>query len=342
MRMHRIMIMLFIIIVSGGSTSLYGQNNPDNNPTVMIVLTNHSTIEGILEKQDENVVKLRLASREHRIIARKIIASINEIGDTSKAGLPFVEIVFLDGSKSRGWITAEQPDTLFIAMTSGANMSIPRKMIREMHEIQASNRGYRFDPNRTRLFFTTTGRSLHAGEGYFSIVEIFFPMVAYGLTDWMSLAGGFSLMPGAESQMLYGNLKFGLLTEGEFQAATGVLYMSIPGEFSGGIAYGAATLGNNNDAVTLGAGLGFDAENGWSNTPTIVAGGELRLSNSAKFISENWIFVRSDEMNAIFSLGLRLFGEDIAGDFALMTTSEYMSEGFPFIPWLGFTYNFGR
>ncbi|NOY06528.1 MAG: hypothetical protein GXO82_07850 [Chlorobi bacterium] len=344
MRTKFIVILLLMFQATGGMTSLYGQNTPGDSTRVLIVLTDQNTIEGVLEKQDENVVKLRLPSGEHRIIARDVITSIIEINNTSKTGLPFVEIVFVDGSTVKGWITAEQPDTVTISMSSGATMSAPRKMIREIREIQVDKYGYRFDPNRTRLFFTTTGRSLRAGEGYFSVIQIYFPMVTYGLTDRVSLSGGFTLMPGAESQLLYGNLKFGILTEGVFQAATGVLYISIPGEFGGGILYGAGTVGNNNDAVTVGFGWGFDAENGWSSTPIIVAGGEIRVSNSVKIITENWIFVYED-VSTFVSLGIRLFGKDIAGDLGLITTAELMrhaNEGLPFIPWLGFTYNFGR
>jgi hypothetical protein len=40
-------------------------------------------------------------------------------------------------------------------------------------------------------------------------------------------------------------------------------------------------------------------------------------------------------------LGIRLFGRKLAADFALMLPTNVDLEGFPFIPWIGFTYNFG-
>ena len=44
----------------------------------------------------------------------------------------------------------------------------------------------------------------------------------------------------------------------------------------------------------------------------------------------------------LLSGGIRFFGENLAADFALIfpLTGEGI-EGFPFLPWIGFAYNFG-
>ena len=47
----------------------------------------------------------------------------------------------------------------------------------------------------------------------------------------------------------------------------------------------------------------------------------------------------------ILSFGIRFFGERLSADlgfFYPMSEGEGISEGFPFIPWLGFAYNFGN
>lgn len=55
-------------------------------------------------------------------------------------------------------------------------------------------------------------------------------------------------------------------------------------------------------------------------------GGELRISNSIKFI---------------LSLGIRFFSENLAADLGFVLPAGSRIKGFPFIPWVGFTYNFG-
>ncbi len=49
------------------------------------------------------------------------------------------------------------------------------------------------------------------------------------------------------------------------------------------------------------------------------------------------------EYEVIVSAGIRFFGERIAADFALWTSPELLDDDlFPFVPWVGFAYNFGR
>ncbi|HGY57063.1 MAG TPA: hypothetical protein ENK44_15245 [Caldithrix abyssi] len=64
------------------------------------------------------------------------------------------------------------------------------------------------------------------------------------------------------------------------------------------------------------------------------------MGRYTKLISENWIFVGGDVH--LLSGGIRFFGENLAADFALIF--PLMGEGikgFPFLPWIGFAYNFG-
>lgn len=100
---------------------------------------------------------------------------------------------------------------------------------------------WRTDPNHTRLLFAPTARALKAGQGYFSVYEIFFPFVAVGVTDFFTLSGGFSLFPGVESQLLYIAPKITPVHLEKFDLAAGVLYIKIPEEDEGaGILYSVA------------------------------------------------------------------------------------------------------
>jgi hypothetical protein len=102
------------------------------------------------------------------------------------------------------------------------------------------------------------------------------------------------------------------------------------------------TYGTSRARLTLGLGYGY-SEGEFSNNPVVLVGGEVQVSNSFKLITENWFPIGSDV--SLLSFGFRFFGDNLAADlgfFYQMENGSGISEGFPFIPWLGFAYNFGR
>ncbi len=76
----------------------------------------------------------------------------------------------------------------------------------------------------------------------------------------------------------------------------------------------------------------------------IMAGGELQLSNSIKLITENYVGFGDGSTGGIGSGGVRFFGDQIAVDLALFRPFGSGDDwaGFPFVPYVGFAYNFGR
>ena len=77
----------------------------------------------------------------------------------------------------------------------------------------------------------------------------------------------------------------------------------------------------------------------FANKPILVLGGEAQISRRAKLLTENWI-VPNEEVQ-LLSLGIRFFGDKIAADFGLIYPAGADIEGWPFLPWIGFAYNFG-
>lgn len=257
--------------------------------------------------------------------------------DTAK--IEMVQLELEDGSTIVGDIIEEDEYSVTIRTINNLEIKVPKDNIieREIFKGQIEKGElWHNDPNKTRLFFAPTGRALKAGEGYFAAYEIFFTFFAFGVTDWFTLAGGMSLIPGVDTQAFYFAPKITPIQVTDFDATLGVLYIAILDEQAAGIAYGVATYGTEKAAVTLGMGFGFSGED-FANQPIIVAGGEIRVSKSIKFLSENW-FVLSGDVN-LLSFGLRFFGENLAADFGLVFSTEGV-DGFPFLPWLGFAYNF--
>lgn len=220
--------------------------------------------------------------------------------------------------------------------------------IKEIKEVPVSsirNGKYWFpNPNATRLYFAPTGRMLKQGEGYFSDYYIFFPGIAVGITDNITLGGGMSLFPGTgfDEQFFYFTPKVGLKAEGNLNFAAGALIIKLPdwGDDDDsptvGILYGVGTWGTTDGSFTMGFGYGFVGGK-LADKPMIMLGGEKRLSRRTAFVTENWILPGADQ--PLISFGIRFFGEGLSVDLALINTIGE-DTFFPGIPWLDFVFNF--
>ncbi len=269
-----------------------------------------------------------------------LVAGVYQSGLSQEVDtLKVVKLVLTDGSELVGKIVEEQEDRYIFLTLSGIRVEVQKTAVKEKEELRGEAVGTeykRVDPNRTRLFFAPTARALPQGKGYFSAYEIFFPFLAVGVTDYLTLSGGMSLVPGVSEQLLYFAPKIRFAHLENFDLAGGVLYAGVPSAGSFGIAYGVATFGSERAALTVGLGYGF-ADGDFADSPVIVLGGEVQLSNSLKLLTENWLPPESDVL--VYSFGLRFFGESLAADFGFIGVTE-STEGWPFFPWLGFAYNF--
>ena len=211
------------------------------------------------------------------------------------------------------------------------------KKIKLIFDSELKNGKYWFpNPNSSRLFFAPTGRMLKQGEGYFADYFIFFPTVTYGITDNITLGGGFSILPGADlnEQVLLFTPKVGIKTSKKMDLAIGALIVKLPESTSAGILYGVSTFGSLDNSITVGLGYGyFDDE--LADKPIVVLGGETRTSRNISLVTENWLVPEKD--TPVLSFGLRFFGEKLSADFALIFPLEDEVITFPYID---FVYKF--
>jgi hypothetical protein len=247
-----------------------------------------------------------------------------------------------------GTISSSTADSLFIRTGNGIPFAFPRSAVKRTDRLRGTIENgefVRIDPNSTRLLIGPTARPLHGGDGYVAAYEIFFTYLSIGVTDFLSLGGGLTLLPGASGQLFYFSPKVAFtLPDDRFSLGAGALYMNTTfGSGEGvGIAYGAGTYGTTRAALTVGLGYGYAAGE-FSNDPVLLIGGEAQVGNNVKFISENWFPMDSDV--SLLSLGIRVFGDDLAADlgfFYPMYRGSGLPTGFPLIPWLGIVYNFGH
>ncbi|MCX7986219.1 MAG: hypothetical protein N2662_04720, partial [Bacteroidales bacterium] len=99
-----------------------------------------------------------------------------------------------------------------------------------------------------------------------------------------------------------------------------------------GILYSIATYGNTDNNVTMGLGWGFIGEE-LAKRPVITISGMKRVSRKVGLVTENWI-IPADGYKAVFSYGVRFFGEKIAIDLAFYNEKEiaqYLIIGIPYV-----------
>ncbi|HEU4747641.1 MAG TPA: hypothetical protein VFS56_04010 [Gemmatimonadaceae bacterium] len=241
-------------------------------------------------------------------------------------------ITMLDGSSLVGRIVAVRADTVDFETGIG-RVPVAIGAIREIVETDADRmHGGRYwfpNPNVTRLFFGPTGQMLKRGEGYFADYQLFFPGVAYGLTDNISIGGGVSLFPAAiDEQVYYLTPKVGMSFGERVHVAAGVLFAGTKGG-TGGVGYGVGTIGDGDASATLGIGYGF-AGGEIESEPVAMLGGEKRVSRRIALVTENYLLPIS-ENNIVYSFGLRFMGEKLTTDLAIFNVSGSGIIGLPFV-----------
>lgn len=232
--------------------------------------------------------------------------------------------------------------------TNIGNITIPIAKIEDIKETPVTSikdgKYWYPNPNSTRLYFSPTGRMLKKGEGYFSDYYLFFPGIAYGVSDNVTMGGGVSLIPGVdfENQIFFFTPKIGIKATENANFAAGALIIRIS-DFGDdqddipiiGILYGVGTFGTADKSFTIGIGYGF-VDSDLAEKPMIVLGGESRVSRRVALVTENWILPGVD--SAILSYGIRFFGEKISVDLAFLNTTD--SGIFPGVPYLDFVIKF--
>lgn len=253
-----------------------------------------------------------------------------------------VRVVLNDGSVLVGGIESEDEAEIVLRSASGVITTIPREQLKAIIPI-GGMRFFRVDPNATRLFFAPTARPVGAGAGYLAFYEVLASFAAVGAGSAVTLAGGVTINPGSE-RLAYMAPKVTVFNRPRMSFALGGIGVAVLGAHdteSFGLLYGVGTFGEPHASMTAGLGVGFGAGE-VSEHPVLMLGGEYQISNSAKVLTENYVFVGVKE-GLVVSGGIRFFGDKLAADIGLFTMPSLLTEGmgFPFIPWLGFAYNFG-
>jgi hypothetical protein len=262
-----------------------------------------------------------------------------------------------DGSTIVGRVVSEDSASIRVETTGGV-LTVARANVLSIETIHTSDMHqgeYWFpDPNRTRLFFAPTGRMLDEGEGYYMNTYLVLQSFAGGLTKYVTIGGGFSLLPGVDPTqwLYYATPKVGVYQSSSINVAVGALIGALPDASPNGfgVLFGVATKGGPNGSVTAGAGYGF-AGSSISSHPVFMIGGEQRVSRRVALVTENYLYTsrRTDvgcvgpcplDTHGVVSYGLRFMGEKLSVDFAFFNAPGDADWIFPGIPYLSFGVKF--
>ena len=192
------------------------------------------------------------------------------------------------------------------------------------------------DPGGTRLFFTSTGRSLKRGESYIGTYVVVLPFAAVGITDRFTIVGGAPILFG-ELEPFYLGPKLQILRQPEVQASIGTLAFFFDDEVVG-VAYGVGTFGDADRALSAGIGYFYSGDE-VLNEPAFMLGGETRVSRRIKLITENYVL--PDAVGVVLSGGVRIIGDRFNTEVGAMGAIAD-GDGGCCVPLINFSYSFGR
>jgi hypothetical protein len=280
---------------------------------------------------------------------RSVMAQADSVRTPVTDTATMLEVRLTDGSVIYGSILSADSTRVVLLTVSGVRLELRPEQIRSQRRSAGTVVKGEFwpeDPNHTRLLFTSTGRSLGAGQGYVSAYFLFFPMVAYGVTDRFTIAGGTPIVPGGIGEVFYIAPKLTVSQKDRSAVAIGALAFGFPKDTDDGtvgIGYGVGTFGSRDHAITAGAGWGFrwgGGESSVSNAPVLVLGGETRIGRRTKLLTENWVFTSGAGGFTLLSGAVRFIGDRLSADLGVIGAAE---DGVGCcLPMVNFVWNFGR
>lgn len=266
-------------------------------------------------------------------------ASAQEPPEIPPPGTTIYDVELADGSLVRARITEVSEERVVFTTLGGGRLEIdPAQILAIAPATGRFVRGeyWHEDPGGTRLFFTSTGRSLDAGESYLGTYVVFLPFAAIGVTDRFTVAAGAPVLFG-EVEPFYVGPKLQVLRRPEVQASVGTLAFFFDDDMIG-VAYGVGTFGNRDNAFSAGLGFFYSGDD-VLNEPAFMFGGETRIGRTIKLISENYVL--PDAVGFVWSGGTRIIGDRFNTEVGVMGVAAG-DEAFCCLPLVNFTYGFGR
>ena len=246
-----------------------------------------------------------------------------------------------DGSQLKGHILRKD-SVLILRISSTQRSTVPIQKISRIKEISTHRKNWSPNPHATRYLLAPSAFTLKQGEGYYQNTYALLNSINVGLTDNLSIGGGFeiiSLVASKAHPLLFVTSKVGFKVSDMIHVGGGGLYASIPHILSIDrhdlrsdlkVLYGIGTYGTTEHNIT--AGLGWMSSND-EDKLTITLSGMTHLTENTAILTENWI-IPTDDYYPVFSYGIRFLNEKVSLDIAFINNEDIASDylvGFPYI-----------
>ena len=329
----------------------YGYRNlNDSAKTITITLNDGTEIIGVFLEQDSVRIRVRIDTTTTMSIAFNAIKKIEGL-NTGKTEEEIEEkdltIVVLENEKEyKGKILEDDSLKLKLQINNDSIVVFKKADIydyfKESMSEKYDNISYAPDPNCERLFIGPTARPIRKNRIVFADAEVFFPYVGIGIENVLSIDGGISL---PYPEILYFNVKATplKLLKNEIKyidVALGIMVANFL--YTGYTGYAGTTIGTPNISFT--GGIGFPLKRSYDNNYIIMLGGDVRIINKFKIMTENWINTVKNGKH-VSLLGFRVYGTNASFDLAIagIWGNLYSSEmhiKIPIFPYGSFKYNF--
>ena len=317
----------------------------DTNAFCIVGMNDGLLLKGKIIERKETEIKFRDNNLGLLFLKLKNISFIQQAG----SGLYFI-FYMKDGSLLHGKISNQNAAEIEIETKSIGITKIPAERIKEMRHIEEKDmhrRKYWYpNPNSSRYFFGPSAIPLRKQEGYYQNADVLLNSANYGVTKNFSIQAG-AIIPFAIFLMP----KFGFKVKENLHLGGGMVYASTLIKFRKtnykvGALYGLATLGNNNNNITFGAGYGFSDMNNTTiffQKPVLTINGMARVSRTVSLVTENVFFpvkycyykaegkVCEYNYKQSFSFGARIMKERTTVDFGLLSIPNDIISAFVYL-----------
>ncbi|MCY7352765.1 MAG: hypothetical protein LH606_19255 [Cytophagaceae bacterium] len=255
--------------------------------------------------------------------------------DSTATKQKVVFVTLRDGTSLRGQILPSSGNQVRLKTENLGEVTLEMTQIAEIREADGFTRNGRFygrNPFYISYFASPAASTLRRGEGVYQNTYVFMNSVNFGVTDHLTMGGGFLLIPGTgTTKNFFVTPKVCLNPNGRVRVGIGTLlgvffvrnYTGFGNQREnrtevGGIAYGNVTFGDQEKNGTIGLGWGYgNGEIG--RQPVVSASYMARAGRKVAFITDNFMITAAGETVGLVSAGLRIFGERIGGDIAIYT-----------------------
>ncbi len=152
--------------------------------------------------------------------------------------------------------------------------------------------------------------NLKKGQSYYENLYVFLNSFAYGVTDNFTIIGGAEAVSLLFSQfpVMYFTPKFSVpFNGGAFSISTTLVTVPQEDFATAGFLQGTATFGDYKNNFSIGSGIGYSFQDGFSDAiiPVTISG-IAGVSDRLSLISENWLLLADGYSEGVLSFGVRI------------------------------------